>query len=266
MPFSPDVKTDLLVKSRRSCCICHRFRGTNIEIHHIKLQAEGGSDDAANGIPLCFDCHAEVEHYNPQHPKGNKYSQNELTKHKENWFEKVNATGVSISIPEHAVIDRRIAGEIHTQITREVASHMPVKSSYAFLRGHSLWNWFDGNLLLPLDLLLYQFSLPDMEFIDADLESLRAKFAADLYKALDAMSRIIFPHDRREGWYTTGGELAIMSSPREDEIREAIKDVDALNSKAAKSYEALYNLVRQKLGLDLRFTNSLTEESDHSLD
>jgi hypothetical protein len=31
-------------------------------------------DSPANGIPLCLDCHANVEHYNAKHPRGNKFT------------------------------------------------------------------------------------------------------------------------------------------------------------------------------------------------
>ena len=148
----------------------------------------------------------------------------------------------------------------------EIPGHIEEKTCYEFLMHRSLWQSFDGEFTGRLGILSYQLGLPDMEFIDADLESLRAKFAADLYKALNAMSLIIFPHHSMNGWFTTGGEATILMSPRADEISQKINETDALNSKTANSYRALYDLVRQKLGLDLRFTNSLPEESDHSLD
>ena len=30
-------------------------------LHHIKHDAEGGSGEYDNGIPVCLDCHAEIE-------------------------------------------------------------------------------------------------------------------------------------------------------------------------------------------------------------
>jgi hypothetical protein len=57
-----------------------------MEIHHIVPQAKGGEDTEANGVPLCLDCHAEVGAYNPQHPKGRRFTPSELQKHKEQWF------------------------------------------------------------------------------------------------------------------------------------------------------------------------------------
>lgn len=86
MAFSRDVVERLLVACHRHCCICHKPAGSKMEIHHIVPEAEGGEDTEENGIPLCLDCHAEVGSYNPQHPKGRKFTPSELTRHREQWF------------------------------------------------------------------------------------------------------------------------------------------------------------------------------------
>lgn len=89
MPFSEDTKIKVMVACGRHCCICHKFCGNNMEIHHIKAQADGGNDTFENAIPLCFDCHAEVRQYDPRHPKGIKFSEKELILHRDSWYEKV---------------------------------------------------------------------------------------------------------------------------------------------------------------------------------
>jgi HNH endonuclease len=92
MPFPPNIKAEALVASGRCCCICHRQCGVRIECHHIVPDAQGGSNLLENCIPLCFDCHAEVEHYNPQHPKGNKFTPVELRNHRDKWYQQCAAT------------------------------------------------------------------------------------------------------------------------------------------------------------------------------
>jgi tetratricopeptide (TPR) repeat protein len=92
MGFSSQVVEDILVKSGRYCCLCHKFKGHKIEVHHIQQRADRGNDDADNGIPLCFDCHAEVKAYDPHHPKGRRFSPSELKRHRDNWFRKFAAT------------------------------------------------------------------------------------------------------------------------------------------------------------------------------
>lgn len=86
MTFKQKEVDSLLVRCHRRCCICHKFCGFKMETHHIKPEGDGGSDEISNAIPLCFECHAEVAYYNPKHPKGRKYSENELSGHKEQWL------------------------------------------------------------------------------------------------------------------------------------------------------------------------------------
>lgn len=78
MPFPDSVKTAVLLRCKRYCCKCHKACGVNIEAAHIVAEAEGGPNTEENCIPLCFDCHAEIGHYNRDHPKGNKYRPAEL--------------------------------------------------------------------------------------------------------------------------------------------------------------------------------------------
>jgi hypothetical protein len=80
-----DVES-LLVACHRRCCICHRFCGVKIEVDHIESATAPASDRVGNAIPLCFECHAEVHHYNPKHPKGRKFTSGELRRHKDQWL------------------------------------------------------------------------------------------------------------------------------------------------------------------------------------
>jgi len=59
----------------------------NIEIHHIVPESEGGTDDIDNALPLCFDCHGEVHHYNSSVPIGNRYNDGELKARREQVYE-----------------------------------------------------------------------------------------------------------------------------------------------------------------------------------
>lgn len=89
MGFPKDVVENALVACGRSCCICHKFCGVHIETHHMKPKQQGGEDTLENCIPLCFDCHAAVEHYNEKHPRGRKFTEGELRKHRDNWYKMV---------------------------------------------------------------------------------------------------------------------------------------------------------------------------------
>ena len=78
MPFDQDTKARMFIRSGRLCCLCLKQCGTNIEAAHIVAEAAGGSNDEDNGIPLCFDCHQETGAYDNKHPKGNKFTVQEL--------------------------------------------------------------------------------------------------------------------------------------------------------------------------------------------
>lgn len=86
MGFSPTVRNEALTSAARHCCVCHRYKGVKIEVHHIKPEAEGGPNTIDNAIALCFDCHTDAGHYNDQHPKGTKFSRPELKLAREKWY------------------------------------------------------------------------------------------------------------------------------------------------------------------------------------
>lgn len=87
MGFNQADIDKLLAESHRRCCVCHKFTGVKMEVHHNKYRSKGGSDNIKNAIPLCLECHAEVNHYNPEHPKGRKFTENELLDHKRQWLQ-----------------------------------------------------------------------------------------------------------------------------------------------------------------------------------
>ena len=86
MAFPQTVKEEALVRARRACCVCQEFVGRPTEVHHIIQEADGGSNTLENAIVLCLKCHSDAGHYNPRHPIGNKYSPDELRRHRDNWW------------------------------------------------------------------------------------------------------------------------------------------------------------------------------------
>jgi 5-methylcytosine-specific restriction endonuclease McrA len=63
MGFSDGVREQALTACGRHCCICHKFSGLKMELHHIVHRSEGGQDTFENCIPLCFDCHGDMRSY-----------------------------------------------------------------------------------------------------------------------------------------------------------------------------------------------------------
>jgi 5-methylcytosine-specific restriction endonuclease McrA len=85
--FDREEVANLLIKGHRRCCVCHRFCGSKMEIDHIVQRADGGGNEIENAIAVCFDCHAEIHHYNNKHPKGRKFTPEEIKGHKTRWLE-----------------------------------------------------------------------------------------------------------------------------------------------------------------------------------
>jgi len=81
-----------------------------MEVDHIVPKAEGGTDEYDNAIAVCFDCHAEIHHYNPAHPKGRRFRPNELKAHRDQWlaFCAANPEALAGSVPpaEGGAIER----------------------------------------------------------------------------------------------------------------------------------------------------------------
>jgi len=61
--------------------------GVDIEIAHIDPRRKKGSGHIDNALPACYDCHARVERYNKEHPKGNKYRIKELKARRDQIYE-----------------------------------------------------------------------------------------------------------------------------------------------------------------------------------
>jgi len=86
MGFSPKVRATVLTRAARYCCVCHERAGLKVEVHHIIPESISHDNSIDNAIALCFDCHTDAGHYNPAHPKGTKFSTDELTRHRNNWY------------------------------------------------------------------------------------------------------------------------------------------------------------------------------------
>ena len=84
MPFPSNLRDKLLLWCDRHCCLCKKACDVFIEVHHIDPT---GSDDEDNAIPLCFECHGRVSHYDPKQPIGTKFKSEELKKRREQIYD-----------------------------------------------------------------------------------------------------------------------------------------------------------------------------------
>lgn len=98
MPFNLKTKTRMFIRCSRLCCLCLKQCGTNIEAAHIVDEHAGGSNEEENGIPVCFDCHQEVGAYDLKHPKGNKFTPEELKSRRDRIYSFVESGAIYAQI------------------------------------------------------------------------------------------------------------------------------------------------------------------------
>src|SRR3989442_800197 len=91
-------------------------------------QCQGGADTIDNAIAVCFECHAEIHLYNPHHPKGRRFTPEELRHHRDQWLEICRTRPEALTDPARAPnpgyverliheldFDARVAGELHPE-------------------------------------------------------------------------------------------------------------------------------------------------------
>ena len=233
MGFPSDVAEKALLDCGRHCCLCHKFCGIKIELHHIIQKADGGQDTYENCIPLCFDCHAEVKAYNPKHPKGRKFTVSELRGHRDKWYERVKSNaGVAVN-SSHLEMDRKLFNEI-----REI---LPSSGSVDYARSHDYGGAF---LKESLD-DFYKFyrcrTRPEFEFLDSDLEGVRSKLTNDIENFLDLIGRYAFRHQIQPDW------LHIDVQP--EIAMQIAKELNELANRVCQTYDDFIRLGRRKLGV-----------------
>lgn len=132
MPFGIDTKTEVFIRCGRLCCLCLKQCGTNIETAHIIDESEGGSNDASNGIPVCFDCHQEFPAYNDNHPKGNKFRREELIARRDRVYRLVDSGAIYAQVI--AERSRSVRSDRTAPALMEVDRPEPSAEARRFLR------------------------------------------------------------------------------------------------------------------------------------
>lgn len=245
MSWPQSVKDKCMIACGRSCCICHKPCGVKMEIHHIDPKAKGGVNTFENAIPVCFDCHAEIGHYSPSHPKGTSFSPAELKAHRNNWYEKVRDTGASTASRTLSVIDTRIFTSIHDEFAEP----------YLYFKDSVVWPSIPYDLIGKLDRLNYRLRLnaPDMQFLDANLEQLKVEFWLELREFCVELSRIGTTDGPKDHMILRIKPYVSVTQEQYDYMLKQSKYCDELIDGCIEAYESFYKAARLALGLDLIF-------------
>ena len=240
MSFPPQVAEAALLDCGRHCCLCHRFCGTKLELHHIIPVEAKGDDSYENCIPLCFDCHAEVKAYNPKHPKGRKYTVSELTAHRDRWYEKVGKSHGIGTNPDYIELDRKLFMEIRDILPSD-------KGSIIHLRFHDYGNSFFEDAHVDLENFVRSCIKPEFEFLDIDLEGMKSKLADSIHTFLRAVSLLVYTVEGRENKLAVPKEWSYGSEQAQKEYRESVEKLNDLSTKVHEAYDELIRLGRRKL-------------------
>lgn len=211
--FSEDIKAKSLLWSYRHCCLCEKPCGTNIEVAHI----EKGKNDIDNAIPLCYDCHSEIERYNDEHPRGNKYRSKELKTRREQIYERYTRHLVP---PIQSEITQSIRN--NSQLQRQMPSvgfnlsHLgnmdPVKArveTNVFLSGKSLGPidspYYNGQIkwhLNPLTQFFGNFSVPAQCMESDEKLTIEVRVTViDVYEREHALLPVCFTYVRKDNYW-----------------------------------------------------------------
>ena len=243
MGFPPGIAEKALLDCGRCCCICHKFCGFKIELHHIIQKSEGGEDLYENCIPLCLDCHAEVKVYNPNHPKGRKYTESELKEHRSRWYDKVKNEHLLIIHPDCIELDRKLFLEV-----RQI---LPGKGgSISFIRNHIYTTPFLFEVHDDLQKYKIECINPDFEFIDSDLEICKSQLTDCIENLFEILASVVFTSDNWKGDYQ---EMAVhpgIKYSKPEIYYKAVNDVQEAANKVCSAYDDLVRLGRRKLAVE----------------
>lgn len=225
MSFPNDVAEKSLVATRRCCVLCHDFCGSKIELHHIRQKADGGEDTFENCIPLCFNCHAEVKAYNTNHPKGRKFSENELIQHRDKWYAGIERTE-TINDSQYIELDRETFRQLRKLLPSDVVMVLrnSDKNEYPFI-------------IHILEDFALQCLKPEYEFIDLELEKMKKELAGDI--------RLLVP-----GFFTNvAAAIGIPKKVDEDTLKARFDAVFEYGRDIWWKYDEFIRIGRRKLGV-----------------
>jgi len=240
MTWPKEVRDEVLIKSGRHCCICHKFCGLKIELHHIELKSEGGENTTGNCIPLCFDCHADQRSYDHKHPKGLKYSKEELLGHRDKWY-KIVDQNLGIGTSNHLAQDQQTFYKIYQTI--------PPVPTIQYLKQIDFNAWkFHLEPLRPITRLLFLLKdEPWTEFYDSDIEALKL----NLVKLLSEFDNKI----TTDTFDFKSGDSDAQCVPRDwegtqpERYKNTVKFLNEKADEIVDVYTAFMRLCRGKLGV-----------------
>jgi hypothetical protein len=107
--------------------------------------------------------------YDFKHPKGTKYTPDELRQHRDRWYEKVAVGGGLAPLPEHVAVDK--------EVFRAFQEVVPYYPALDYLKGRNFAGFsFERAPLDPIFRYAHYADRVEYEFLDPELEAARGEF------------------------------------------------------------------------------------------
>ena len=231
--FDNDDVYKILLWCDRHCCLCGKKCDTNIEVAHIGDRNDNSID---NAIPVCFDCHAKMGHYNKNHPRGRKFSHQEIKSRRDQIYDLKTQHLIGPIQYEITQSFRDKDNNLRVRIMPDVGFNIhnlgriypvKVKVSVKLYQGRILLGspptqgHYDGTLswnLNPLEGVNGHFSLP-VSNLEKNNEPLRAhvsRTVIDIYERKHELLPNGYVYDFSTGcnWYFEPVESLLLNKPR----------------------------------------------------
>lgn len=194
-------------------------------------------DTFENCMPVCFDCHADMRSYDFKHPKGTKYSTDELRQHRDRWYVKVAAGGGLAALPEHVAVDKEVF-----RVFQELVPYYP---SLDYLKERNFAGFsFERAPLDPIFRYAHYADRVEYEFVDPELEAARGEFV----DAARCFTRVLSTNS----WPTHLTGCSTVPPEWEEEQPErfdrVVTEIHASANAIEKAYAQIVRLARRRLG------------------
>ncbi len=243
MTWPARVREDVLVASGRRCALCTVFAGVRLELHHIQPESKGGTSTFENCIPLCFNCHADVGHYDPTHPRGNRYNGSELQRHRDRLYVQVSEGRLLVEEPPPAPPQ---VNEVDRALFREIRDRLQTAVVGRFLQDHDFAGDFPVEPWGALNDYIERAEEPDFTFVEPELASLHRSFNSSVEQLLSTAFGKVWS-SQREGWLGVPPEWTDPNHVRNKDFWPAAQALNSVAREASNGYKALIRDCRLRL-------------------
>jgi hypothetical protein len=229
-----EVEARLLISSRRRCCLCVFLDGDSrekeVQLAHIDRDASNSKE--SNLAPLCLRHH---DRYDSTTSQSKGLTEAELLEYKRLLFEGIQKGEIDISNANFGkATSAKSVMNADIELFKEFVETFPSTGLIWFLERNDFGSSFNSNNLDGLSRLIHEWSVPEREFLNPELEDLRKKLLVDANEFANSIGEYTFPD--RHPIQTMAVELSHKDPDEYERIRGLL---NAGASRIVKGHQAL---------------------------